>query len=122
MASMHGTWRRVQETVPAAELIGTFLAGLEVAGCHWYLDRPVSNSGRLKRILLELSASNEWRWKVELADDPDRVLAAANVPVATADSGILDRCAGWVNLAAEVIRARVPRARVIDLVNGARGS
>ncbi len=122
MASMHGTWRRVQETVPAAELIGTFLAGIGVAACRWYLDRPVSNSGRLKRILLDLSASKEWRWEVELADDPDRILATASVPVATADSGILDRCAGWVNLAAEAIRARVPQARVIDLGNGARGS
>jgi hypothetical protein len=122
MASMHGTWRRVEETVPAAELIGAFLAESGIAGCRWFLDRPVSNSGRLRRILLELSSCREWRWEVELADDPDRILAVADSPVATADSAILDQCRGWVNLAAEVLRARVPAAHVIDLGNCARGS
>src|SRR5262245_1887261 len=122
MASMHGTWRRVQETVPAAELIGNFLVEFGMGDCVWYLDRPVSNSGRLKRILLDLSASRNWQWKVELVDDPDRILATASRPVASADSAILDRCAGWVNLAAEAIRARAPEARLIDLANAARGS
>jgi hypothetical protein len=122
MASMHGTWRRVAETIPAAELIGAALAEIGVAGCQWYLDRPVSNSGRLKRILLDLAASNGWQWEVELVDDPDRILAAATLPVATADSAILDRCSAWVNLAAEAIRDRIPQARIIDLGNAARGS
>jgi hypothetical protein len=122
MASMHGTWRRVQETVPAADLIGHFLLEMGAAACQWYLDRPVSNSGRLQRILLDLSVAKKWEWKVELVDDPDRILATAAGPVATADSAILDRCAGWVNLAAEAIRARAPEARLIDLANAARGS
>src|SRR5262249_22963751 len=120
MASMHGTWRRVAETEPAIELVGSFLAQTGVAGCHWYLDRPVSNSGRLKRILLDLSAANDWRWEVELVDDPDRILATATALVATADSAILDRCPACVNLAAEIIRDRVPQPRVIDLGNAGR--
>ena len=122
LASMHGTWRRVNETEPAIELIGAFLVEIGVAGCRWFLDKPVSNSGRLKRILLDISASKGWRWEAELVDDPDRILAVANAPVVTADSGILDQCGGWVNLAAEAVRARVPQARVIDLGNGSEGS
>jgi hypothetical protein len=122
MASMHGTWRRVQETVPAAEMTGEFVRECGVTLCRWYLDRPVSNSGRLRRLLLDLAASREWRWEVELVDDPDRILALSALPVATADSAILDRCAGWVNLASEMILARVPQARVIDLGNGVHGS
>ena len=122
MASMHGTWRRVAETEPAAELIGSFLEQTGVAACHWYLDRPVSNSGRLRRILLDLSGANQWPWEVDLVNDPDRILATATVPVATADSAILDRCPAWVNLAAEIIRDRVPQPRVIDLGNAGRGS
>ncbi|HTI50124.1 MAG TPA: DUF434 domain-containing protein, partial [Planctomycetaceae bacterium] len=92
MASMHGTWRRVTETVPAIELIGRFLAEAEIVNCHWYLDRPVSNSGRLKRILLDHSIAKNWHWEVELVDDPDRILETATMPVATADSAILDCC------------------------------
>ena len=122
MASMHGTWRRVEETIPAIELIGRFLATTGARDCHWYLDRPVSNSGRLKQILLHSSAEKGWRWEVELVDDPDRILAAATLPIATADSAILDQSARWVNLAAEVIRAGVPQSRVIDLANAAADS
>jgi hypothetical protein len=51
MASVHGTWRKVEETVPAAELIGELLSELGVTSAVWHLDRPVSNSGRLKTIL-----------------------------------------------------------------------
>src|SRR5262249_27387544 len=99
-----------------------FLAEAGVAACHWYLDRPISNSGRLRRILLDLSVAKDWHWEVELVDDPDRILATAPTPVATADSAILDRCTAWVNLAAETIRDRVPQARLIDLGNAVRGS
>jgi hypothetical protein len=119
MASMHGTWRKVEETVPAIELIGNFLADCAVHDCVWYLDRPVSNSGRLKGTILNLSAPRKWRWEVELVDDPDPILAAATRPIATADSAILDQSALWVNLAAELTRARLPQAHVINLANGA---
>jgi hypothetical protein len=115
MASVHGTWRRVQETLPAIELIGRFLADRGVGECRWYLDRPVSNSGRLKRILLDLAAGRGWRWDVELVADPDRILAAASQPVATADSAVLDHCTAWLNLAREIVSTRVPQARIVDL-------
>ena len=49
MASMHGSYRKVTETRPALMLIGEVLAELGTGECQWYLDQPVSNSGRLKR-------------------------------------------------------------------------
>jgi len=49
---MHGTFRAVEETQPAIELIGLHLREAGVAACRWYLDSPVSNSGRLKQSLL----------------------------------------------------------------------
>jgi hypothetical protein len=115
MASVHGTWRRVDETVPAIELIGHFLAGRGVGECRWYLDRPVSNSGRLKRILLDATAGRGWPWDVELVADPDRVLADVSGPIVTADSAVLDHCAAWVNLAREIVATCVPQARLVDL-------
>ena len=115
MASMHGTWRRVQETVPAIELIGRFLDENGAGRCTWYFDRPVSNSGRLKRILLDVCTVNKWPWEVELVDDPDPILTETTVPIVTADSGILDRCAAWVNLAAEVVATHVSDARIVNL-------
>jgi hypothetical protein len=38
MASVHGTFRKVQETLPAIELIGLLLARHGATQCTWYLD------------------------------------------------------------------------------------
>src|SRR3954447_1828327 len=80
MASMHGTWRRVEETPVALEHIGKVLhrAG-EIAGREvvWLLDSPVSNSGRLRGVIEEVAGRNAWPWRVELVIDPDKPLSAA---------------------------------------------
>jgi hypothetical protein len=115
MASMHGSYRKVQETVPALDLLGEALARLGVAEAVWLLDRPVSNSGRLKRLMEGRAAAAGWPWRVELVADPDRILAESPHVVATADSAILDRCSAWLNLAREVVAAAVPEARIVDL-------
>jgi hypothetical protein len=115
MASVHGTWRKVLETQPAAELIGRFLADRRVCTAVWYLDSPVSNSGRLKTILREIAAARGWNWTIELVPNPDRVLREAEGIVATADSNILDHARRWVNLAREVVLHHVPQAQIVDL-------
>ncbi len=115
MASVHGTWRKVDETVPAAELIGNLLAELRVAQAVWLLDRPVSNSGRLKTILQQTAATHGWQWEVRLVPDPDQLLRETDQIAATADSGILDACGRWVNLARVAIDRKVPGAQVVNL-------
>ena len=115
MASMHGSYRKVMETRPALELLGETTVALGVSACLWYLDRPVSNSGRLKTIMAELAAERGWNWSIELVPNPDAVLWQSDQIVATADSVILDRCHLWFNFGRETVVRRVPRARVIEL-------
>ena len=115
MASMHGSYRKVAETRPALELLGRAVAALGVTECLWYLDRPVSNSGRLKTFIRELAAARGWCWQVELVPDPDAILAHTDEIVVTADSVILDRCPTWFNLARETVARHVPEADVVDL-------
>lgn len=115
LASMHGSFRKVTETVPAVELVGRQLDALQVPRCVWYLDRPVSNSGRLKTIIAELAARNGWDWRIDLVNSPDAVLIAGQDIAATADSVILDRCKSWFNLARRVVAAWVPEARIVRL-------
>ena len=115
MASMHGSYRKVEETPPALELIGQTLATFEVATCRWFLDRPVSNSGRLKQVMLQTAETAGWDWQVELVPDPDVTLAQTDEIVATADSAILDRCTAWANLAREVVDRHVPQATIVDI-------
>jgi len=115
IASVHGTYRKVEETVPAIKSIGQLISRLGVSQCQWYLDRPVSNSGRLKALILEIAGEQGWNWEVELVYSPDGVLTRAEDIVATSDSEILNRCKRWFNLATEVVIAHVPDAQIIDL-------
>ena len=62
-----------------------------------------------------MGAEHGWAWTVELVPDPDRILAAANEPVATADSAVLDACRAWVNLARTTVERHVPGARIVRL-------
>lgn len=105
MASMHGSYRKVAETRPAVELAGLALERLRVRAVIWHLDQPVSNSGRLKQLLLEMAAERGWPWEAELSVDPDPLLASSAECVMTADSGILDRCRSWRHLAGEALAA-----------------
>jgi hypothetical protein len=115
VAGLHGTYRKVEETLPAIVLIGEFLADLEVAHCLWCLDQPVSNSGRLRSALLTMAEASGWDWSVELMYNPDTHLSEVADIVVSADSLILDRCQAWANLARETIVARIPDAWLVDL-------
>lgn len=120
MASVHGSYRRSEHTLRAAEAIGERLAALGPSAVAWSLDRPVSNSGRLKTILLTLAGERGWPWSVELHYDPDRHLtgqaqATPGLVVASGDAWILDHAPAHVDLAAAVIAQRCPEAWLVDL-------
>ncbi|MHC4664902.1 MAG: DUF434 domain-containing protein [Planctomycetota bacterium] len=115
LASIHGTYRKVTETIPAVHLIGQFLDQIGIAYAKWLLDSPVSNSGRLKTLIAELAGQNNWNWEIELLPSPDFELARTDLTVVTSDSAVLDRCKTWVNLARAVIEQELPRARLVDL-------
>ena len=116
MASIHGTYRRVSETRSAIELVGECLSSLGVAKTHWWLDQPVSNSGRLMCLIDEIAAQRGWSWESELSKSPDYELKQRNEITATADGIILDAVDRWFNLAKHIIEQKIPEARLISLV------
>jgi len=115
MASMHGSYRKVEETIPALHILGELMADWNVASCQWLLDQPVSNSGRLKTMLVKIAAERGWNWQALLVPDPDRNLMATDHVVASADSRILDSAERWFDLARSAIELRVPDAWIVDL-------
>lgn len=121
MASMHGSYRKVQETEPALQWIGETLETLGVRRCHWYLDKPVSNSGRLKVIMRELAESRGWDWHIELVPDPDELLKSCEPVVLSADRIILDHCAAWFNLGAHLVEKSDSPFWLLDLSGGCTG-
>jgi hypothetical protein len=115
IASMHGTYRKVEETSAALELVGRSLASRDITSVTWLLDKPVSNSGRLASIIRELAGARGWKWEVEIVFNPDAVLSESPHVVATADSGILDRSVNWLSLARLVVCEHVPDAKIVDV-------
>jgi len=115
LAGIHGTYRKVEETVPAIILIGSFLETIGVPRTLWLLDSPVSNSGRLKTLLGERARENDWDWEIRLSTNPDAELKLTDMIVASTDSVILDNCTRWTNLGTAIIMACVPVARVVVL-------
>jgi hypothetical protein len=111
LAGLHGTYRKVLETLPAIELINTCLHELKLSQTKWLLDRPVSNSGRLKKII-----ESQTKNLVELVDNPDAELKRTDKIAASSDSNVLDGCKRWFNLAAYVIIQKKLPAKIIDLL------
>lgn len=115
MASMHGSYRKVEETVPALQLVGHHLTASGVGRVHWLLDEPVSNSGRLRSMMLELGKAEQWPWEVELVPDPDPILAVCPHVIATADSEILNQARSWYPLVNQLVQDAIPTAWIVDL-------
>ena len=119
LASVHGSYRRGEQTLAASVAIGEHLAALRPSSVTWLLDTPVSNSGRLKVALAELAAERGWSWTIELDHNPDRRLVAHAGVVATGDAWILDHAPAFYDLAAAVVSTACPGAWILDLGEGA---
>lgn len=97
MASLHGSYRRVEETEPAVRVMGRALERIAPARVEWLLDAPVSNSGRLAESMRAIADEHEWPWEVHPVDRVDRRLAQSPDVVLTSDSWILDRAGRWLD-------------------------
>ena len=105
IASLHGSYRRIAHTGKAVSLIADLLISLGVTEVIWYLDRPVSNSGRLRQLLEELAALHHWPWRVVLRQNVDQVLTeATDGVVVTSDRVILAGCMRWLNVSGLLVQ------------------
>ena len=112
LGGIHGTWRSVVHTRGALERVGRGLEG--AAQVTWWLDRPVSNSGRLAAMVREVSDLHGWGWAVRLEDRVDPGLAVAEGVIATSDAWILEQGVRWVDLIGPVVERDVERPWVVD--------
>ena len=90
LSSVHGSYRSVDETDRAIELIGATLDELGVGSVSWILDEPISNSGRLAQRLRSVAAEHEWNWSVDVAFNPDAEIAAASALAISSDGPAMD--------------------------------
>ena len=114
LAGLRGSYRIVDKTVRAVELLLARLEALGVKEALFYLDRQVSNSGRLRALLLDKAAERSVQIQVELHPSVDGVFSRLE-NVVTTDAIILDKCGSWYNLNRELIEETVPEAWVLRL-------
>ena len=74
LAALRGTYRLIDKTETAIMLIGKALAENRVGKAVFYLDAPVSNSGRLKQRIIESLSQFTFEVEVEVINNVDSVL------------------------------------------------
>lgn len=97
LASVHGSYRRVEETERALALLVEELCALDVAFVHVLLDRPVGNSGRVRGLFEAELTRRGLASEVRLEDRVDRALLSLALPVASSDGFLIER-APWFDL------------------------
>lgn len=116
IGGVHGSYKSVEKTETAIALVGKILTDLGVKTVHWYLDQPVSNSGRLKIKLFEIATARNYPWEVSLVYNPDKVLAESTNIIISSDSWVLDECERWFNMCAYLMEKEflLPKPPVIS--------
>lgn len=102
LAALRGTYRLIDKTDTAIMLIGSVLEKNKIDKAVFYLDAPVSNSGRLRQRIIELLNQFTFEVHVEVINNVDVVLEKLD-NVITSDAIILDKCVSWINLSSKII-------------------
>ncbi len=112
ISSVHGSYKRVVKTEESILISGETLKALEVESIVWYLDSPVSNSGRLKTFLHEAGEKINLNWNVQLVHNPDKVLIDLDSVVASSDSWVIDHSKEWFNLGKYIIEGQLSSSNI----------
>jgi hypothetical protein len=116
LSGVHGSYRSVDETELAIELIRDALQELGPESVRWVLDQPVSNSGRLAQRIARFSGSRGSYWKADVVMSPDAEIVAGHGQIAiTSDSVVLDKIDRWANLTSDDLVRRLSNAWIVDL-------
>lgn len=113
LAGLRGTYSVIDKTEIAIKLIGDFLFEHEIEKTVFYLDKPVSNSGRLKMKILEIFKDTELEVEVLNIENVDSILKSKE-NVVTSDAIILDNCINWINLNKYIIEKNIINPNFID--------
>ncbi|WP_294299115.1 DUF434 domain-containing protein [uncultured Chryseobacterium sp.] len=104
LSGVHGTYKRVMQTAASIELVAGFFRKSGAAELVWIFDKPVSNSGRIKQMILDFAVENDLNWSAGLEFNPDKCLAEGAEIAVSSDAWILDHCKSWFNLIGYLIR------------------
>lgn len=113
LAGLRGTYRLIDKTDLAIIGIGKALEKKKVKKAYFYLDAPVSNSGRLKESIVQLLEAFDFELQVDIINNVDSVLEKLD-HVITSDAIILDKCTSWFNLTKVIMEEKMENYPFID--------
>ncbi len=115
LSSVHGSYRRVEVTEAALTVLCATLATWEPASVTWFVDRPVSNSGRLAGWIRERAPQDGTEWAVELPHDADAAIIETDAVACSADARVIEFAPAWADLVSASVASSVPDAWIVDL-------
>ena len=113
VAGLHGTYRIIDKTAKTIELILQTLSNLDVRNATFILDKPVSNSGSLKQLILEISRNFNHEVVVELDMNPDQIFVDKE-NVISSDGPVILKSSSWFNLNSMIVRDMIPDTWVFN--------
>ncbi len=117
LAGLRGTYSLIDKTPEAVHLIGAALEEMAVSEAVFYMDAPVSNTGRLAACIHTELGLYSFETETEVINNVDSVLSGLG-NVITGDAIILDKCKSWINLARKIIDKEFPGYPYVELQNG----
>lgn len=116
LAGLRGTYRIIDKTKLAIDAIGKVLTKYKVRKVVFYLDAPVSNSGRLAQLIREQYKDLPFALEIEVIPQVDAVLQKLD-HVVTSDAIILDHVGSWFNLVKEALELEKLQYKAIQVWN-----
>ena len=113
LAALRGTYRLIDKTAQAILMIGQTLERSGIGKAVFYLDSPVSNSGRLKEQIGTLLGEFPFELQLEVIHNVDVTLESLE-NVITTDAIILDKCKSWFNLNSRIIAENIGEYPFMD--------
>lgn len=115
LSGVHGTYKRVNQTQKSIELVAVFFEKSQAKNLIWIFDKPVSNSGRIKQMIVDFAQENHLNWQVELEFNPDKYLVENAEIMVSSDAWILDNCRNWFNLVEYLINEEKLSANLVKM-------
>lgn len=116
LAGLHGTYRLIPQTDFAIQALLQALDELQIQKAIIYLDKPVSNSGRLKQRIYEFAESISFELDVQIENPVDALLKTKPL-IASSDAIILDKCSNWFNLVKYIINTKIGNFNYVDIIS-----
>ncbi|MCR5796222.1 MAG: DUF434 domain-containing protein [Solobacterium sp.] len=102
LSGLAGSYAVIDKTEPGIERIIAALQGHDVSDAVFFVDAPVSNSGRLKTLIAETAERMDFPIDIRMVKDADAELKkCANV--ISGDSEVISECISWYNLYEELV-------------------